>query len=1125
MEIFGETGNPLERARHLELAERALGIALVPETVQAKLREVEAPQLDLSWEGALVWNTAYYAGLRQHLSGTNRGPTERLSRAACNVLMANTFIETDPAMLPSARWAEKEGPRANLQRRFHSVLGRFLLAPPRPSEPTLAGRETKMDHTVLLVGPTGVGKTLVMGDYLSRIGVGAEKPDGTRRKALLITVTQQLVRDAVDPEKTLQRCLPDNATTTTIWEDHKDAASASGDLVVVTRQSLAESIEDGLIVMEDYDTVVVDEADDLTPELMELVGQFDCPKVLLTATPTLSIGRDMLRDYHFDRPMSRLEAIEQELLAPTRIITLQAADEEQAEQLAALHAARVFVARGLKAIVYCQPGGGNAQAKRIAELTTQYVQEMLGDAFDPDLRYAAMIGTANIDSPEFIAAFEAQEHGGILTTSQMCGRGWDHAPLAGAIFVGDQHSFRNLEQESGRPGRQSPGKEEAVLIEIQLPFKSGGPVRYCLAQVFGLDYVTGADIVLQPGWKAASSGAGKARFGRASPSPPPPPPPPPKGQRFSGGSSTGKGQKAPSAEYPYAPSIFLASLGIDVTEALVAQGVSIAEIIIEPARRGQYVAPPEYGVSDEELLQANPGYSLGYLQYHLGDRAGPRAVPFKRIRSLPMPGQQDGETERRYVRYYHTELLTALLTADPLPPVTDRIYSVVGMAKTLHIPESMAVLGVEELGFPPREPSRPPAGEARGAKAVPRYSSEELKALEVWTARTPEALPTDEPAVEVLALHPWALDFLGSDVRERKRHPSSGARKGVEYFLSEEAVWRIKVEDARRSGLVPLTEVATRAGVSQPKLLEALTEEERRFAFAHRNKFTPPGGTKHARQVTVEMAEAIVDRVRTRGLSPTEFTTQVYADLAGVALATARARLKDLPKTTRPLPGTRGQTTIYSVDDLGLLTAFNQPPAHIMGMLQTLRAAAAPDATPADRVAARKIQINVLGIPASQLEPLPEGDLEAAAAPRAAAPASSTLDKLRAEFQTHALHALISSFRPGKQDLMYDDAGELQDISPRLSHLVQTARKNVRSIEGEWVRLGRLAEMCGQEAGPMYELVLKTLREKGYPAQIDGRRLVLGWGQERKVELFVQLRIASDIRKIITARQAASGSS
>ncbi len=1120
VEIFGEAGDPLESAHHVGLAEDALGITLVPEVVQEKLRELEVPELDVSWKGALVWRTAYYAGLRQNLAGVRRGPTDRLSRAACNVLMANTFLETDPATLPSASWAEQEGPRANLQQRFAGILGRFLIAPPRPSERTLAGRKTQMEHAVLLVGPAGVGKTLVAGNWLARIGVGAEKPDGTRRKALYITVAQQLIRDLLNPQKTLQRCLPPNVTKTAIWEDSKDAASARGDLVAVTRQSFAAAVEDGLIVREDYDTVIVDEADDLTPELLELVGTFDCPKLLMTATPTHSTQRDLLRDYHFDRPMSRLEAIEKELLAPTRIITLQAESEPQAEHLAALHAARLFVLQGKKAIVYCQPGGGNAQARRIAALTTQYAKEALGKDFNPELAYATMVGSANIDSPEVIAAFEAHEHGAVLTTSQMCGRGWDFTPLAGAIFVGDQGSFSLLDQESSRPGRQSPGKEENQLVEIQLPIRAGAPTRYCLSQVFGLDYVTGADTVLAPGWQrrpAPRPGQGP------TPRPTPPaPPPPPSSRGSAGGDPSAGGQQAEGDEAPLAYSAFLASLGLDVTEALVAEGVSIMEIIIEPTRREQYVPPLEYATPDWQLLEANPGISRGYLYYHLGARAGKWAVPFKSIRPLPLSDRPEGEDTRRHTRYYHSELLAARLAIDPLPPVSDTIYSASYMARTLHIPESMALQGIGELGFPPREPSRAPASHVtRGARIVPRYSLEELAALEDWVERIPEASPADEPAVDVLAAHPWALDFLGGDVRVRKRHPRISARKGVDYFFSEEMLWRIEVEHARRNGLVPLTEVATRAGVTQSRLLDALTKEERAFALAHRNKFTPPGGTKNARQVTAEMADAIVARLRARGLGPTEFTAAIYADLmGGITPAVARARLRSLPKTTRTLPGAKGEASVYSIDDLERLAAFDQPPAHIMGLLAVLRAAAAPGATAADRAAARKIQINIFHIPEHTLEPLPDGDREVASPGGVPAPASSAVEKLRAQFEPHALRALIDSVRRRADEVTYGEAGELVGATPALLTRLQMAQKNVTSLTGEWVRLGRLAEMCRYDVDAMYTLVVQDLVRRGHRPQLDGKYFILGRGSDRKVELYVQLRTAQSVRTSVEARRS-----
>ncbi|HJQ08587.1 MAG TPA: DEAD/DEAH box helicase family protein [Candidatus Saccharimonadales bacterium] len=1118
----------LQGASYIVPAQHILGIGdMLPSAVQEAVAS-EIPPEDMSWQGVPVWQTSYRTALRAIATARREErkaaldqaqcqaktfnqawhekylskPSEALTRivdkhafqsqvradeaiagrqlrlavfrAARNVLLANAI--TRPDEIPSTVWADREGPRANLQRYFSSVLRWFALSPPRQNEKTSIGREAALSNTLVLIAPTGSGKTMVGGDYLARARVGEMHRDGSRRRAVWVTISQALITDCLNEQKTLQRCLGENVATTAIWEGSKDTEAASGDVVCVTMQSLEEALDEGLLNPEDFDTLVFDEAHvTLTTRMVELLKKFDCQKILMTATPSRSERRSLMRDYHFVRPMGRREAVERGLLSPLRSLTHYAESMEHAEHLAALAAVHLFIKNGKKASIYCQPGNNNAQARRVADLINVRCKEML-DNYDETLSYAEMIGSARSDSPESIARFEQQAHGGVRTTCQMLGIGWDYPELDGAIWIGPQGDLVALEQESGRPLRPKADGREAILVEITTPFNpegKGGP-RYCIAQTLGLENILGAEVVLH---------SLLPRDARFSESP---------GTAASGGSLVSAGVSGGGADWGSS------SGGIDLLpdlrNTLIAPGTSIIEIVIAPDNRERYVPPPEFATTASSIARQY-NLPLSYVHYHLERRPGMPDVRYKLIRRLPF--SQDAEGIPGYERYYHSEDLAVRLQRQPMPAVSaEQIFSKAAIAKALHIPETMVNDAITTLELPARAQVRASrAYGGRGSKPVPRYTMEELTRIAEWVERVPAAEPDEVMCKQVIEQYPFAANYIDKTDRVRKRHPASSDRKGIDYFISAAVFQRVEAEHVRRTqmGLVPLRDVAGRAGVTMPVLTRALTDSEK--AAANANRFTPAGDTKHIPHVSSEMAEAIIRRVRPRGLKPDEVTFIAMLGRIDVIENTLRQFLqgrslpgfRTLPDSPRPVRVFPLSVLAEAEKKYGIR---NAPAARSIDY----------DAIVNDPLAARQVQLEILRIPAAQLDPLPE--LQAPSLPAdsgdsptmavASAPAAASLKVVFAPPSSTSAHQAASplSPQPGQGESgplapaggRYGSAGpwaviervytELHCSPAALSILLQDAQLSSEALKHEEERLSGIHE----RAMPLLHAQIQKLR-------------------------------------------------
>jgi hypothetical protein len=1105
--------NMLDGARYFEAAEQLLDIQLLPEEVQASLADSRPPE-GISWQGAPVWRTAYFSALRTlavtraserryakefeeyspqqfnakwqeaYLSGSLTSLLEvavtqaadettlaNMRRAARNVLLANNI--THPDELPSTAWADREGPRANLQHYFGSVLRWFAQSPPRATELPASGRAPLMPNTITLVAPTGIGKTMVGGDYLAAARVGEMDGQGGRHRAIWVTTSQALIRDCLNPDKTLQRCLPDHVLTTAIWEHGKDETDGDGDVVCVTMQSLEDALTKGLLTPEDFDIMVFDEAHHaLTSRMIDLISKFECQKILMTATPSRSEYRSLLHNYHYVRPMGRREAVEKDLLSPVRMLTMQSDSMAHAEQLAALTAIELFIRQGKKAVIYCQPGGDNAQARRVALLVNRFARD--DEDLDSDEIYAEMVGSTRADSDYSVRRFEEQTLGGVRTTCQMLGEGWDYAELDGVIFVGPQGDLVALEQESGRALRPKADGREAVLVEILTPFgQDRQGLRYCLAQTFGLENIPGANVVLghhRP-FRFANEEEGTTdnTVKPAQGGPPPYPYANPEGD--GGGESephgtTGAGGDGGDGSSDPRPHVDPIQLPHQLREAEVAPGTSIAEIIISPERRGKYVPPREFAVTASSLAEEY-GLPVGYIHYHFETRKGAQAVPYKLIRNLPTDDQTPEEM-LAYDRYYHTEQLQARLAEQPLPRVSaEQVYSRAMLADMFHAPENMVEEAIVALELPSREPTRTSVDMGRrGAKPVQRYTVEEMNQISEWIERVPLAEPEDMTYARLVERYPFAARYLTLEDRTVKRHRPDTDRKGTDYFVTPDVVTRVEAEHARRNagGLMTLNEVAELADVPVTILKRALSAEE--SATAKSNRFTPKGGTSHAQHLPVDMAEAVIERIKPRPLEPTEITYQVFADRINASATELRQFVRPHgSEQMRRLPGSNYQVRTYPLHLLREAEKrYGIRPEHAGRPIDYDAIPEKGGLTRVQAAAARRIQLEVLDLPPKILTNSEDATGRPAPKPAAAPePSAETAANLGRAGLVFSSETVISSATAGSKTAKSKPETESKSAEPEDSWRWVERSSIIAALRCTPAALERLASLVADD--------------------------------------------------------------
>jgi len=981
------------QAPYLHPALHVLGLqpeTFLPEAVQQKLGEIQPPP-DIDWTGTPVWQTAYVTALRaiatvrhrhradapeesarifnnrwkekylpsqeeQGLPATHVGTVAlgeavapdrvKLNRAARQVRMANELLLHPPETLPSAPWSltgEGQGERQGLQSYVGESLRWFSISPPRMSERTKLGKLPQFPDAFLVVSPTASGKTKMAADWLAGQGVGSPEWEGRSPRVLWVTDQQRLVKDCLRPDKTLRRCLPPEAKITAVWEGHKQEEDASGDVVVITKDSLVTELETGLIKPEDYDIVIFDEADVMLSDLkMTTIRRFDaCRKLLMTATPARSTRRDLQRMVHHINPITLLEAVDRKIIAPVRILTFMARDAAHAERIATTAALHLFIKAGKKGAIYCQPGGGNAQAGRVAAAIKLHAPEVLGDNYDPDAYYAEMVGSVRPGSADIIDYFEDKVDAGMLTTSNMGGRGWDPKRFDGGIFIGEQGDPVAFKQEMGRGFRIEPDNPDkiAYIIQIKYPKPGSRANDYLAEMAFGINHVTtGITLGIDLGRKLESPESDVPGLGNE-----------PKQKRDAGLER------------------LLAGLPQELLEALQPLGRPLAEVLIAPddPRYGQYVPPPGYSTSLTSLTKRYPGLAPQWFRNQLDHfkraQPGPQdpaiGVPHVTVRNIA-PDQLSRE------QYYLTEGVEEFLRKVDIPKVVAATsVNPQTLADQLGVPVTLVELGARTLNIDLTKKAIVPGA---GVKPGARLDPEERGKITRWVQAIPVADGTKVWNAELTRRYGqhFVATFFGNRGIEVQPmlHPPDSDQNGIGMYVDVEDVAALKAEHLRIVELMlthrSLPEIVRRTGMASRTIINSLTDEERRYLEDPNLRFTHIGGArKPARHLPNEVADRVETRLLNSQLKPHEVTRAAVAQWLGISQGRVAQLARDQKLPARRLGLRNLPIAIYHVSALAVLADYYR---------QGNRRG------DAEQLLERLSQIDYAQLPARDAEPTPE---------------------------------------------------------------------------------------------------------------------------------------------------------
>jgi superfamily II DNA or RNA helicase len=1007
---------------------------LFPLAVQAALPNISRPA-DIDWVGTTVWNEAYVAALRGIASARrdaraadssqspqrfntdwnqtylNVRPVEnggeqpegntvlhdmvagysaaRLARVRRAVELANTMVLTPPEAAPSARWSAtgEEDRRAGLQRYVGDALQWFTFSPPRPSEETRLGRLPQIPNSLLVVLPTAVGKTKVTGDWLARQGVG---PAEGAPRVLWITDQQKLVDDVLNPDKTLQRCLPEGTRVTSVWEGHKKPEDAAGDVVVITKNSVetelvpekfvSELPEDipqrGIIDPADFDLVIFDEADVMLSELkMSVVRRFDkCKKLFLTATPSRGVRKDLQRLMHHVRPVTLLEAAQQEIIAPVRILTIVARDEAHAEQIATYAALHLFVKEGKKGVVYCQPGGGNAQAARVAEAVELHAQGILGESYHPGQQYADMVGSVRNDSRKVISHFETELETGMLTTCGMLQRGWDPRRMDGGIFIGPQPDFTELQQKMGRGFRLEPDNPDKIALIVQIKYGFvEGRTDYTAEMAFGFDQVMSGALI-GPGLNLGGTGegGGSGRSGRSG-----------------GGSASDEAKK------------FIDGLPLELRQPLQPFGRPLSEVIISPRNRHKYERPPGFDTTIDDILVRYPGFRDWWFRdklaaYVYTDANGNETMGVPSVRVASLLPDQTGTT-----RYYHTATSEAFLAETDIPKVLlGESYSKAQLGQKLGVPPSLVVVAARETGIVLEEKVKGEASNARAGRAGWRYSAEQAVTIGDWINAIPVAEDTMVWVGELTREYErYARSYFSNNniPTETRRHPPDSGLNGLGLYVEQADAQAMRAEHGRIKTLMaqttPFRDIVNASGVARETIREAMTPLERMWYDSPEMIFVEIGGEsrRSAHHLPKDVAAGLLERISDNKLQPHEVSRRALSEWMGISESRVRQIMGDVPYGQKRIGPRGSQMAVYHISALrqmaesyrenGRGQTKEKDPA-MLARLDAIDFSRLPQpgqpVTAEQQEYARTIQLDELGLPATAL-----GDVRP---PRPAAP-------------------------------------------------------------------------------------------------------------------------------------------
>lgn len=333
--------------------------------------------------------------------------------------------------------------------------------------------ELGLKDNLLVIAPTGVGKTVMLARFLRAAGVGVQDT-----QALVVVPGQALQRQFKGDtgDDTFRRWLGPEASIAAYWQYDKQTEGA---LKLVTKQSLEKALAQKAFTAGQIDVAAVDEGHvGLEPKLMRVMNDF-ARVYYFTATPAYNVNRDLRNMFRHIDVGTITDCIYEGIVNDAELYSFHAADQEEAQAFAA-GLAYEDAKNGRRVLVYCRPGEQAKQAEAVAAMVnTAYVQ----DGADDGATLAARLSSYETKDNDILARFESGELS-VLTTVNMLRQGYN-GNVNTIILIGPNASALQLAQRIGR-GLRLNEQYRTRIIEIIVPYSEE---VVSIWGAFGLDEV------------------------------------------------------------------------------------------------------------------------------------------------------------------------------------------------------------------------------------------------------------------------------------------------------------------------------------------------------------------------------------------------------------------------------------------------------------------------------------------------------------------------------------------------------------------------------------------------------------------------------------------------------------
>ncbi len=379
--------------------------------------------------------------------------------------------------------------------------------------------------------PTATGKTAVYAHTVNEITKAAHSR-GQELKTLILVPGRDLVDQTVGTSSSkedgdedtdeLMRGFAKFAPEKNVTEYHGGKKDLSGDVVVMTYQSLNSAIRENRFDLDVFDVIVGDEIHRaLGPTTKTNIRTLMNNKIILGFSATTEYGVNKIVRNLLPAEIYRLElreAVDNGYLAPVRAIAIATSDtltasgtgEFSDEELAkliksewrnktAIIIARDFVAEGQQGIITCLPGENLLHAREIAE---RLLNELVVDQETGEVRnIRAQVVSGDMTVRQRRDIYRRYEAGKIdvITSVDLLNEGWDSVKAKFLINLRPTTSQVLGVQRLGRILRPGQDNELATIVEfiddIDKPgagiftfYHAMGEAEICQSRIYGKAY-------------------------------------------------------------------------------------------------------------------------------------------------------------------------------------------------------------------------------------------------------------------------------------------------------------------------------------------------------------------------------------------------------------------------------------------------------------------------------------------------------------------------------------------------------------------------------------------------------------------------------------------------------------